>query len=308
MNGRVYDPNLGRFLSVDPVYQFPTNMQSLNPYSYVLNNPLSLTDPTGYCVGGAMCFGSLEFRSARSDSERNSVVNPDGVVDNGMDTKTSSDDPQKPTNGGDGSADGPAQVSKQSGNNPIKSDDDKMKEFVTGTLKDLWKNANDPHAQPILTEIGEIHAQMAANASSRMDNGVVKTIVDIVGTAFESLDKEHISQTMSLLTLKAGTEEGAVAPKLGSSGGPGAGKSFTQSMQENIRADSNNKCVFCGVNTIRSKTPDPNRSNIDHAIPVSRGGNNSYGNGQNTCQTCNLQKGTQTTEEYLKSIQSNPPG
>ena len=50
MNGRIYDPNLGRFLSVDPVFEFPTNTQSLNPYSYVLNNPLSLTDPTGYTV------------------------------------------------------------------------------------------------------------------------------------------------------------------------------------------------------------------------------------------------------------------
>ena len=59
MNGRVYDPALGRFLSVDPVYQAPTNMQSLNPYSYVLNNPLSLTDPTGYvpesCTNGNEC-------------------------------------------------------------------------------------------------------------------------------------------------------------------------------------------------------------------------------------------------------------
>ncbi|MBU6469473.1 MAG: RHS repeat-associated core domain-containing protein [Gammaproteobacteria bacterium] len=50
MNGRIYDPNLGRFLSVDPVFEFPTNTQSLNPYSYVLNNPLSMTDPTGYVV------------------------------------------------------------------------------------------------------------------------------------------------------------------------------------------------------------------------------------------------------------------
>jgi len=48
-NGRVYDPALGRFLSVDPVFQFPTNTQSLNPYTYVLNSPLSLTDPTGLC-------------------------------------------------------------------------------------------------------------------------------------------------------------------------------------------------------------------------------------------------------------------
>ncbi|MDE2069900.1 MAG: hypothetical protein KGJ04_01375 [Gammaproteobacteria bacterium] len=50
MNGRIHDPNLGRFLSVDPVFEFPTNTQSLNPYSYVLNNPLSMTDPTGYVV------------------------------------------------------------------------------------------------------------------------------------------------------------------------------------------------------------------------------------------------------------------
>ena len=33
MNGRAYDYNLGRFLSVDPIIQFPENSQSLNPYS-----------------------------------------------------------------------------------------------------------------------------------------------------------------------------------------------------------------------------------------------------------------------------------
>jgi hypothetical protein len=50
MNGRVFDYNVGRFTSVDPVIQFPLNSQSLNPYSYILNNPLSGTDPTGYCA------------------------------------------------------------------------------------------------------------------------------------------------------------------------------------------------------------------------------------------------------------------
>lgn len=48
MNGRVYDYNLGRFLSVDPIIQAPGNSQSINPYSYIMNNPLSGTDPTGY--------------------------------------------------------------------------------------------------------------------------------------------------------------------------------------------------------------------------------------------------------------------
>mgnify|MGYP001791919104 CR=1 FL=1 len=50
MNGRAYDPTLGRFLSVDPFIQFPEHSQSLNGYSYILNNPLSATDPTGYLV------------------------------------------------------------------------------------------------------------------------------------------------------------------------------------------------------------------------------------------------------------------
>ncbi|MDP2636762.1 MULTISPECIES: RHS repeat-associated core domain-containing protein [unclassified Pseudoalteromonas] len=48
MNGRVYDYNLGRFMSVDPVIQSPGNSQSINPYSYIMNNPLAGTDPTGY--------------------------------------------------------------------------------------------------------------------------------------------------------------------------------------------------------------------------------------------------------------------
>ena len=48
MNGRVYDPILGRFMSADPFVQYAYNSQSYNRYSYVLNNPLGATDPTGY--------------------------------------------------------------------------------------------------------------------------------------------------------------------------------------------------------------------------------------------------------------------
>lgn len=48
MNGRIYDPTLGRFLQADPHIQAPTNSQSYNRYSYVLNNPMSYTDPSGY--------------------------------------------------------------------------------------------------------------------------------------------------------------------------------------------------------------------------------------------------------------------
>ena len=45
------DPKLARFLQADPVIQFPHHAQSYNRYSYVLNNPLAYTDPSGYFIG-----------------------------------------------------------------------------------------------------------------------------------------------------------------------------------------------------------------------------------------------------------------
>lgn len=48
MNGRVYDPLLSRFMSADPTVPDPSNGQNLNRFSYVLNNPTSYTDPSGF--------------------------------------------------------------------------------------------------------------------------------------------------------------------------------------------------------------------------------------------------------------------
>ena len=51
-NARYYDPALGRFASADTIVPQPGNPQSLNRYSYVLNNALRYTDPSGHahCV------------------------------------------------------------------------------------------------------------------------------------------------------------------------------------------------------------------------------------------------------------------
>ncbi len=48
MNGRIYDPRLARFMSADPIVSDPSNLQAYNRYSYVMNNPLNATDPSGY--------------------------------------------------------------------------------------------------------------------------------------------------------------------------------------------------------------------------------------------------------------------
>ncbi|NOY48316.1 MAG: RHS repeat-associated core domain-containing protein, partial [Chlorobi bacterium] len=47
MNGRLYHPVVGRFLSPDNYVQSPDFTQSYNRYSYCLNNPLSYTGPSG---------------------------------------------------------------------------------------------------------------------------------------------------------------------------------------------------------------------------------------------------------------------
>lgn len=59
MNGRLYDPLLGRFLSPDNFVQLPDNNQNFNRYSYCLNNPLKYTDPSGELFGldDALVFG-----------------------------------------------------------------------------------------------------------------------------------------------------------------------------------------------------------------------------------------------------------
>ena len=47
MNGRIYDPVLGMFISPDNYLQSPTQSQNFNRYSYAMGNPLKYTDPDG---------------------------------------------------------------------------------------------------------------------------------------------------------------------------------------------------------------------------------------------------------------------
>ncbi|WP_157982707.1 RHS repeat domain-containing protein [Pseudidiomarina aquimaris] len=70
MNGRGYDYQLGRFLSVDPFIQAPANSQSHNPYSYIMNNPLAGTDPSGYLWCGTGALGKAECNDERKHKRR----------------------------------------------------------------------------------------------------------------------------------------------------------------------------------------------------------------------------------------------
>ncbi len=80
-NARLYDPGLGRFLSVDPLIGHPGSTQGINPYSYVANNPLNKTDPTG--------------ESSCSGTSRACITMPMGTIKTKMVTPLGSRIPQK---------------------------------------------------------------------------------------------------------------------------------------------------------------------------------------------------------------------
>jgi hypothetical protein len=110
---------------------------------------------------------------------------------------------------------------------------------------------------------------------------------------------------VGLITLGKG-EEVEVGPefsstpgmKAGSSGGPGAGKTFNPSVKDAAEVQAGGNCVFCGQKTTRE--PGPSQRNTDHADPKALGGNNTLKNAQNTCRSCNQDKRMTTTQQYLE--------
>lgn len=78
----------------------------------------------------------------------------------------------------------------------------------------------------------------------------------------------------------------------------GPGRSFSEATKQAAKERDNMTCVDCGIPTVNSTQPQPNRAHIDHGDPKSRGGWNTLDNARTTCQACNLEKGARTVEEY----------
>lgn len=57
-NARLYDPELGRFISADSIVPEPGNLQAFNRYSYCANNPLIYVDPSGNFPWVAFAIGA----------------------------------------------------------------------------------------------------------------------------------------------------------------------------------------------------------------------------------------------------------
>jgi RHS repeat-associated protein len=94
LNGRIYDPIVGRMVSADPTVPQPFNPEALNRYSYVYNSPLGYVDPTGYSADGVQTLplirvvaqngentsGSLQSVGVKSGFAMSVVALPGGAM------------------------------------------------------------------------------------------------------------------------------------------------------------------------------------------------------------------------------------
>lgn len=97
MNGRIYDSHLGRFLNADPYIQAPFNSQSFNRYSYVVNNPLSYIDPTGYAYDDEHSPDDDDWDSEQSDYNAGSASNNQAEENNNDDNGYGSNEANRQT-------------------------------------------------------------------------------------------------------------------------------------------------------------------------------------------------------------------
>ena len=68
MQQRYYDPQIGRFLSVDPVTAYDKPLTNSNRYAYANNNPYSFTDPDGRQSVGEMIDEKAMAAASRGDN------------------------------------------------------------------------------------------------------------------------------------------------------------------------------------------------------------------------------------------------
>jgi RHS repeat-associated protein len=166
MNGRVYDYNVGRFLSVDPYIIDQGNSQAINPYTYVINNPMGYTDPTGYSRESREAWfsygrGTREDKSyRRAPRERKSN--------------------QAESNGANSQQEPSPKPSSPSFQSPKVEDTSKTKiDDATNTDKSTSGNGENP--QQKTTDDG-------FRKNSNLDVNVKDGVISIKGTVYSKLD------------------------------------------------------------------------------------------------------------------------
>jgi RHS repeat-associated protein len=78
---RKYDPELGRFTSVDPLWE---KYLGLQPYQYAANSPIRYYDNNGKWISAASSTAELAIRNSVPSEFRSSIQFQDGILNTEM--------------------------------------------------------------------------------------------------------------------------------------------------------------------------------------------------------------------------------
>jgi RHS repeat-associated protein len=80
VGAREYDPTLGRFISLDPIFE-ATSPQELGGYTYAGDNPVTQSDPSGLCQADICGYGVPKGNvvGGRSGIIRNAPIDPENI-------------------------------------------------------------------------------------------------------------------------------------------------------------------------------------------------------------------------------------
>jgi len=280
MNGRIYDPITARMLSADPTVPDSSDTQSLNRYSYVLNNPFAYVDPSGYA--GA----DVEDRHVEDSATAQAAGNPVQALPRVVITGT------------------PRMATPMAGVGVLSMS-------ISGggftTMPGVPNMGGGPWialgAAPG-TPAQQSFARLVYKISSELESAAhgAKVLASLIWAAVSG-DQENAEDADAALG-SAGNGKGAnsAGGNTGSAGGKRAGKAFTPNGKAEIDAENadrnggENVCENCGQQVVPGQksepgvTPPGNERQRDHIIPKSKGGNGDASNGQILCRTCNLTK------------------
>ncbi|WP_241969901.1 RHS repeat-associated core domain-containing protein [Pseudidiomarina taiwanensis] len=202
MNGRVYDYNLGRFLSVDPFIQAPGNSQSLNPYSYIMNNPLAGTDPSGYLSCSAeQTVGECGLEAGGTAD----IVDSDG---NSLGTATLSEDGETLTTSGNNGVN--ATITGKVSNGVVftlelqnKQDIGSQSHAAQGAVKlnlysgsEAGDGTGEPDPETISDDVSMRQDLTPKSNKLQLKNGELTITINVYNSEFSGLDDEYLDKAL----------------------------------------------------------------------------------------------------------------
>lgn len=65
------------------------------------------------------------------------------------------------------------------------------------------------------------------------------------------------------------------------------------------------RCFYCAKMMLMQKALHPDQLTLDHLVPISRGGADTWDNTAGACRNCNLSKGLMTVDEFRAKRAAN---